>query len=74
MRFVTPKTPEHQDIQLMHRVAERLIAQRTALSNQTRGLLAEYGLSLPLGRATLRKSILTIKYDCIRISGLYYLY
>jgi transposase len=47
----------------MHRVAERLIAQRTALSNQTRGLLAEYGLSLPLGRATLRKSIPTILED-----------
>ncbi len=63
MRFITPKTPEHQDIQLMHRVAERLITQRTALSNQTRGLLAEYGISLPQGGALLRKNLPAILED-----------
>ena len=57
MRFVNPKTPEQQDIQLLHRIAERLVSQRTALSNQTRGLLAEYGLIIPQGSAAVRREI-----------------
>lgn len=57
MRFVNPKTPEQQDIQLLHRIAERLVSQRTALSNQTRGLLAEYGLIIPQGSAAVRHAV-----------------
>jgi transposase len=33
------------------------IRQRTALCNQTRGLLAEYGICLPRGVSTIRKNI-----------------
>lgn len=47
MRFVSLKTVEQQDIQSLHRIRERLISQRTALMNQMRGLLAEYGLIIP---------------------------
>ncbi|MCK5919413.1 MAG: IS110 family transposase [Methylococcales bacterium] len=57
MRFVHPKTPEQQDIQLLHRIAERLVSQRTALSNQSRGLLAEYGLIIPEGSAAVRREM-----------------
>lgn len=57
MRYVQPKSVEQQDIQLLHRLRERLVAQRTALSNQTRGLLAEYGVIVPLGVHQLRRCL-----------------
>ena len=53
MRFVPVKTAAQQDPQALHRVRQRLIRQRTALINQTRGLLAEYGIVLPKGPARL---------------------
>ncbi len=46
MRFVEIKSIEQQDMQAVHRVRERLIKARTALSNEIRGLLAEYGVIL----------------------------
>ena len=63
MRFVHPKTPMQQDIQLLHRVRSRLVAQRTAVVNQTRGLLAEYGLIMPVGIGQLRKQLPLILED-----------
>src|SRR5271155_5831200 len=53
MRFVSPKSVDQQDIQSLHRVRERLVGARTALVNETRGLLAEYGKVLPGGRERL---------------------
>ena len=49
MRFVPVKSMDQQDLQSLHRARERLICQRTALINHTRGLLAEYGIVLPQG-------------------------
>jgi transposase len=49
MRFVPVKSAGQQDLQLLHRARERLVRQRTALINHTRGLLAEYGVVLPQG-------------------------
>lgn len=57
MRFVQPKNIQQQDIQAMHRVRERLVGQRTALTNQIRGLLGEYGLTLPQGVRNIRKQL-----------------
>lgn len=57
MRFVTTKTVEQQDIQAIHRIRERLVRERTALINQTRGLLREYGVFLPLGRLAFKAHI-----------------
>ena len=51
MRFVPVKTCVQQDVQALHRIRDRLIAQRTALINHTRGLLAEYGIIHPKGAA-----------------------
>ena len=51
MRFVPVKTTDQQDLQSLHRVRDRLVAQRTSLINHTRGLLAEYGLVHPKGAA-----------------------
>lgn len=44
MRFVSIKTEEQQDMQAIHRVRDRLVKARTALVNEVRGLLAEYGI------------------------------
>jgi transposase len=57
MRFVPVKGIEQQDIQSLHRARELLIKQRTALSNQIRGLLGEYGLVVAKGVHRLRRSL-----------------
>jgi transposase len=49
MRFVPIKTIEQQDVLLLHRTRELAIKQRTAQSNQIRGLLAEYGIIIAEG-------------------------
>ena len=46
-RCVPIKRVEQQDLQALHRVQERLIKARTALVNEIRGLLSEYGIILP---------------------------
>lgn len=57
VRTVPPKSIEQQDVQLLHRVRERYVKQRTALGNQIRGLLAEYGIVIPRGMTSLRKAL-----------------
>lgn len=49
IKSVAIKSVEQQDIQALHRLRERHVSQRTALINQTRGLLSEYGIVAPLG-------------------------
>ena len=49
MRFVPIKSVEQQDILSMHRVRARLVKNRTALANEIRGLLHEFGLIIPQG-------------------------
>jgi transposase len=63
MRFVPLKTVESQDIQAIHRMRSRLIAERTALGNQVRGLLAERGIVLAQGLTRLRQQLPTIVED-----------
>jgi transposase len=57
MRFVPIKRVEQQDLQALHRIRERLMKARTALVNEIRGLLSEYGIVLPQGVAKLRALI-----------------
>ncbi|WP_342271079.1 IS110 family transposase [Candidatus Tisiphia endosymbiont of Parasteatoda lunata] len=49
MRFVPIKTVEQQDILFIHRVRQRLVKNRTALANEIRGLLYEFGFTIPQG-------------------------
>ncbi len=49
MRFVPIKTVDQQSILSIHRVRERLVKSRTALSNEIRGLLSEFGIVMPQG-------------------------
>ena len=44
LRFVPMKTMHQQDIQCLHRIRDRLVRNRTGLSNQTRGLLTHMQL------------------------------
>ncbi len=55
--FVAIKTEEEHDIQAIHRIRSQCLRDRTALSNSTRGLLAEYGISFPKGLTSLRRRI-----------------
>ena len=57
MRFVPTKSIEQQAIQALHRVRSRRVAERTALGNQIRGLLLEYGIPIGLSLITLRKKV-----------------
>jgi transposase len=57
MRFVPVKRVEQQDLQALQRIRERLINARTALVNEVRGLLSEYGMVLPQSVAKFRALI-----------------
>lgn len=57
MRFVPLKSLEQQDIQSLHRIRSRLMSERTALINQIRGLLAEYGIAIAKGIYSLKKTL-----------------
>lgn len=63
MRFVPIKSVEQQDVQNFHRQRERIKKERTALVNQIRGLLAEYGVVINQGVAAVRKSLPEILED-----------
>src|SRR3982074_3725639 len=53
MRFVALKTEAQLDVQVLHRVRDRLVGQRTALTNQVRSILLERGIVVPQGRRRL---------------------
>lgn len=63
MRFVSVKTISQEDIQAVHRIRSRLIKERTALVNQIRGLLAEYGIVISQGVNNVRKLLPDILED-----------
>jgi transposase len=49
MRFVAVKSPEQQALLSLHRARELLVKQRTQLVNMMRGLLGEFGITIPVG-------------------------
>ena len=63
MRFVPIKSVEQQDVQNFHRQRERIKKERTALVNQIRGLLAEYGVVINQGIAAVRNGFPEILED-----------
>ena len=69
MRYVTPKTPEQQDWQSLLRTREGYITMRTKVSNQIRGLLAEYGHVIPTGIPRLKQMLPTL-FDPLADNGL----
>ena len=63
MRFVALKSVEQQDIQAIHRMRSLVVGQRTALINQTRGLLLEFGIEIAQGRAAVQRRLPEILED-----------
>jgi transposase len=63
MRFVPVKSVAQQAILMAHRARELLVGDRTALANQIRGLLTEYGIVVPQGIARLRRALPLVLED-----------
>jgi transposase len=67
--FVTPKTIAQQDIQSLLRIRKNYLNNRTTISNQIRGLMYEYGITINVGYKNLRSALPTI-YDRDKDNGL----
>ena len=57
MSFIELKSQEQLDIQTLHRVRSRLVAERTSLINQLRAILLERGVTFPAGRRKLELGV-----------------
>ncbi|MEZ5526283.1 MAG: IS110 family transposase [Gammaproteobacteria bacterium] len=57
IKAVPMKSEEQQLLQSLYMIRRRLIAQRTSLSNQIRGLLGEFGVALPKGLSVVRRQL-----------------
>jgi transposase len=57
MKFVATKTADQLDLQALHRVRERLVRQRTGISNQIRAFLLERGVAVRRGLRFLRAEL-----------------
>ena len=57
MRFVALKGEEQLDMQTLHRARDRTVDERTSLMNQLRAILLERGITVPQGRAKLRREV-----------------
>ncbi|MBZ0267546.1 IS110 family transposase [bacterium] len=57
MRFVPVKSLEQQAVLSVHRARSLLVEQRTALVNQLRGLLGEFGIAIARGHAAVRRRV-----------------
>jgi transposase len=56
-RFVPVKSEAQQAVLTVHRARELLVTERTALANQIRGLLMEYGIVIAQGIQRLRREL-----------------
>ncbi len=57
LQTLLPRSLEQTDMAMLHRIRDRRISARNALSNQLRGLLSEYGIVLPVGYSALRQGL-----------------
>ena len=63
MRCVSIKTVEQADLQAWHRTRSLLVKHRTAVINQIRGLLAEYGLVMAQSPEKVRPAVVRFLDD-----------
>jgi transposase len=71
MRFVPIKEVDQQDLQALHRARERVVKARTALVNEIRGLLAEYGIVLPQSVTKFRHAFMaTLEAERAKLTAL----
>jgi transposase len=55
MRFVEPRTEAQQLLAALHRAREGLVTERTATINRIHAVLLEFGIVVPLSRATFNR-------------------
>ena len=67
MRFIDLKSQEQLDIQTLHRVRSRLVAERRNLINQLRAILLERGIISPVGRQKFEIGIDALLAECNEI-------
>lgn len=60
MRFVALKSEAQLDVQILHRVRDRLVGQRTVLMNQMRSLLLKRGITIAQGRRKLQDALVGV--------------
>lgn len=63
MNFVAVKEIWQQDVQILHRARKRAVRARTALINQVKGLLAEYGFIVEERATRFRSVVLELIED-----------
>jgi transposase len=55
MRFVSARNEAQQTVSVLHRVRESQVSERTGVINQIHAFLLEFGISLPRGKAIIRR-------------------
>jgi transposase len=72
MKFVGAKDIEQQDILMLHRIRAQKVKHRTALINQIRGLLGEYGIALTKRVEPFKRELVDVLADssCQKLSEL----
>ena len=60
---ISLKSESHLEIQMIHKVRERLVRDRTAIGNEIRGILLEFGIALPKGNTHLKQGLGLILED-----------
>ena len=68
MRFVAVKSIGQQDVLLLHRARELVLKQKTALVNQIRGLLIEFGIVIPKGVSRISQLIQILEDNKMRLT------
>jgi transposase len=63
MKYVTIKTHEQQDLQMLHRIRQLSVKSKTSVSNQLRAYLSEYGIIIPKQNHNLIKRLPSILAD-----------
>ena len=63
MRFVALKSVAQQQVLMLHRLRAGVVKSRTALVNQLRGVLGEFGLVVAQGIGSLRRALPEILED-----------
>ncbi len=67
MRFIDLKSREQLDIQTLHRVRSRHVAERRNLINQLRAILLERGIIFPVGRRKLELGVDSLLAEAVEV-------
>ena len=57
---VSVKAEEQLDIQMIHRVRERLVREKVSIGNEIRSILLEYGIAIGKGQSILKKQMASL--------------